>query len=478
LEPLRIKINAVDTSGNWNSTETVIIELLDNDPPIARAGGNITIDNGEKVIFNGNGSYDNDLISNYTWSFEYGYRDIFLYDIGPKFQFVLPGYYDVELIVTDSSGLSSKDSLLVTVTDTIPPVPIISGTFIVNAGEYVRLDALNSTDNGAVSDYEWSFIDNEPMIVEGPALYHLFERRGTINITLTITDEWNLSTSKEFQIDVIDTVNPIANCGEDLISGVGMEVELNGSLSDDDGMITVFYWTLEHKGIPVELYGEIVYFTFDEIGQYHISLTVFDQSGNFGSDTLVLTVIDKGWLEGTVFDEKGNTIRGAKVEVIGSDGKLYQGLTSLNGTFSMEVPMGTIQWTISASGYSSITGTSEINPMETTILDLSGRPLVKIDEEDFPWFLILVLSLTIIISAIVITVLIFVLRSGSKGEDRLDLTKEDPSHKAIAPQVERIKPDSTIDEIPIEDVPMFTAEPEMDSPSEEETSRLEDLFEE
>ena len=90
-------------------------EVVDLEPPIADAGQDVEVFEGSLVTFNGSGSSDNAGIDNYTWSFQYNGSSVELYGISPEFEFWTPDAYVVTLKVTDAGGLSSTDTMVVTV---------------------------------------------------------------------------------------------------------------------------------------------------------------------------------------------------------------------------------------------------------------------------------------------------------------------------------------------------------------------------
>jgi len=104
--------------------------------PVAEAGNDIITYINSEIFFNGNGSSDNGVITNYTWdmgdgsiqfgeSFYYSYNCI--------------GSYLVRLVVFDEAGLSDNDTLLVTIIEYPNEAPIadikISGYY----GNYYNL---------------------------------------------------------------------------------------------------------------------------------------------------------------------------------------------------------------------------------------------------------------------------------------------------------------------------------------------------
>ncbi len=111
-----ISLIIFDNAGN-QATDTFMVTVLEADstPPIARAGHNVTIIQGGTAYFNGNDSYDNVGIVNYTWSFYYSGNVRSLRGVKSSFKFEKTGNFTVTLTVTDATGLKDMDDLIVTV---------------------------------------------------------------------------------------------------------------------------------------------------------------------------------------------------------------------------------------------------------------------------------------------------------------------------------------------------------------------------
>jgi hypothetical protein len=115
LNILHYRIAAVDLARNWNTTIIQDVIIGDNDNPLANAGSNQIIDQGTIVTFRGSNSTDNIGISNYTWTFNNGVRDVILFGIAPIYNFTFAGTYTVTLIVKDAAGNIADDTTTVLV---------------------------------------------------------------------------------------------------------------------------------------------------------------------------------------------------------------------------------------------------------------------------------------------------------------------------------------------------------------------------
>ncbi|MDH3365631.1 MAG: PKD domain-containing protein [Thermoplasmata archaeon] len=109
-----VSLNVTDAEGHWALDSAIYTILEDNEPPDIKCG-NRTVDVGTVVDLNATRSTDNARIVNFTWTFEYDGEEIVLYGMVVLFQFNRTGMYEVTLVVTDASGLSSNTTVSVQV---------------------------------------------------------------------------------------------------------------------------------------------------------------------------------------------------------------------------------------------------------------------------------------------------------------------------------------------------------------------------
>ena len=117
-----ITLNVTDDAGKWH-TDNMTVTVNDITDPVANAGDDIAIDQGDTTTFNGSPSIDNVGIVNYTWNFTYGGSAYTLYGKTAAFTFNISGRYNITLTITDDAGNSAKDTLIVRVIE-IPAVVV------------------------------------------------------------------------------------------------------------------------------------------------------------------------------------------------------------------------------------------------------------------------------------------------------------------------------------------------------------------
>ena len=116
--------------------------------PVASAGDDITITRGDVVYLDGSGSTGGLDPLNFTWSFEYDGGSVLIYGMASSFVFQNPGVFEVILKVSDITGNSDTDRLVVIVLVShfileIGPVADRSGKKL--PGAEVRISLLDLT---------------------------------------------------------------------------------------------------------------------------------------------------------------------------------------------------------------------------------------------------------------------------------------------------------------------------------------------
>lgn len=107
-----IEIVALDHA--MNAAPTVwFFAKIDDIPPVAKAGDDFEITEGDMVSFDGSLSSDNIGIETYQWQFHDGFKDTLLTGVSPSYTFNLFGDYEIILMVSDSAKTVVKDTVMV-----------------------------------------------------------------------------------------------------------------------------------------------------------------------------------------------------------------------------------------------------------------------------------------------------------------------------------------------------------------------------
>jgi ABC-type transport system substrate-binding protein len=176
-------------TSNWNF-------LVDTQPPIANAGVDLDVVQGENVTLNGSGSSDSSSsIVKFSWTFTYEDDEISLNEEDPSFRFVKVGNYRITLTVEDAAGNSASDTMWVNVTaidsdndglsdydeenihGTDPENPDTDGDGI-NDGDEIARGSDPRVSDDLITNYWWILLVI-PIIIIIVLLLYFFRRRKT-----------------------------------------------------------------------------------------------------------------------------------------------------------------------------------------------------------------------------------------------------------------------------------------------------------
>jgi PKD repeat protein len=283
----------VTDSADLVGFDELVVVVLDREAPLARAGDDIEIEQGQIASFNGTDSFDNVGIVTYRWTFEHNATDVVLEGATATFKFEVPGVYNVTLTVIDENNLEDRDELTVTVLDTIAPIADAGSDIERAMGEELTLDGRASSDNVGIVNYTWTVeAFGEELNKTGNVTFFSISDAGTYRVTLTVTDAAGNWANDTLSIVILDTEPPrlIAVMTERIDPGT--ELEMNSTLSTDNVGVVGTEWTFEYGGEEVKLTGMVVTFTFDIQGDYTIRVRIYDAMGNEDSYNWDLEVSD------------------------------------------------------------------------------------------------------------------------------------------------------------------------------------------
>jgi hypothetical protein len=273
---------------NQTETSVALITVNENQSPIANAGPDQTVEQtspqGANVTLDGTGSSDpnNDTLT-YLWNWIDGSAS----GITPKI-LLPPGVTNITLTVDDGE-FNATDRVTITVADTTPPN--------VNAGEDMIIEATSpagaemtlqgqATDAVDVNlDYSWS--ENETVLGTDANLT-LTLSLGTHLLTFNATDSSGNTGTDTVTVDVVDTLPPEVNAGEDATVEAGYETTIHGSATDLVDKNLEYVWKEGDTVLGTE--ANLTY-TFT-LGTHVLTLNVTDDYGNTGSDSVTIEAVD------------------------------------------------------------------------------------------------------------------------------------------------------------------------------------------
>ena len=317
------------------STVNIVVSEPDNEPPVALATANPTEGTAPlPVIFDASGSTDDKGIVSYFWDFKDGTTSS---EMNPVTTFDTAGTYVVELTVTDEEGLTDTTTITITVSSANEgPVAVAAADPLSgDAPLEVQFTGSNSTDDVAVTSYAWDFGDGNTSSEANPV--YTFTVVGTYEVSLTVSDGEGLEDTATLTIVVNDPVTndaPVAVAIATPLSGdAPLEVSFDGSGSSDDVAITSYNWDFGDGSSSTEINPTN---TFTQVGTYTVVLTVMDEEGLMGTDSVVITVTEPVSNTPPVAEVSATPLTGTvplEVSFIGSGSSDDKGIVSFSWDF-------------------------------------------------------------------------------------------------------------------------------------------------
>lgn len=227
----RVPVEITDTTTN---TQTYTTTQSTVGTVIANAGADKSVQINQYVVLQGQGSSSDNSFVTYQW--REGSRVLSNSNLYP-YPTSRAGTHTLELIVTNSSGSTASDSMVLTIgstttttntpstptttpstpttTPTTPMEPLVTPTGnkapIANAGEdksvvvkeYITITGSGSDVDGAIVSYQWtkdsSILSNQSSFIYSPTT------EGIVTLTLTVTDNSGAKSSDIMFVDVVRT---------------------------------------------------------------------------------------------------------------------------------------------------------------------------------------------------------------------------------------------------------------------------------
>lgn len=259
-------------SYGYSDRYQIYLATLQNQPPVANAGLGEDIFLGETVYFDGAFSSDPDggPIVSYTWAIDSAPAGPPLSvaalngadTVTPSFKPDLLGEYIISLVVNDGIYNSAADTVIVNVTENLPPVAI--ATAVPATGFFplgVSLDASTSSDpEGGVLTYSWDFGDSSAGAA-GVAQNHTYMNVGTYTAIVTVTDDFGLSNQASAEVVVSAPNKPptVAPAASTYNGAAPLNVQFMANGSDHEGDTLSYLWdfgdgTISTEASPLHTY--------------------------------------------------------------------------------------------------------------------------------------------------------------------------------------------------------------------------------
>nr|WP_320190281.1 PKD domain-containing protein [uncultured Desulfobacter sp.] len=303
-----VKLSVNDADGNGPVSDILIVTVTsesDIQKPVASAGSDQTVRLMAAVSFDASQSHDDFGIASYSWdtdvlvdSDQDGIpdNDIDLIGVRPSLTngYSTSGPHTVKLTVDDVAGNGPvSDTLTVTVTNS-PPIARAGGPYNADEGSLVMLDGGNSEDpDGDQLKYRWDFNGDGVWDTQWSAVstaHHAWadDYSGIVNLEVSDGDFNAIATA---QI-IINNLAPIVEAGANRKVNAGDVISFSGLITDPgESDIHTIEWDF---GDGTTVGGDLgVSHQYNKIGEYQIILTVTDDDGGTGQDTLQVSVVPK-----------------------------------------------------------------------------------------------------------------------------------------------------------------------------------------
>jgi len=277
-----IALTVTDDYGASGIDTADIIVL--NVAPIANSGPDRTVYEGDLVEFDASASYDPGYLDSLTYEWNFGDANTKTGE-NPTHTYEIEGIYTVTLTVTDDDGESATDTMTVTVLDAYPSTDFVWTPEPQNEGSPIQFTD-QTTSYDPIAAWSWDFAGLGTSSDQNPKF--TFFDDGTYTVTLTVTDD-DGSTNTISNTVTVDNVAPVVEGGEDQTVDEGNLASFVGAFSDAGSADThTMVWdfgdgTTEAASLdPSHVYADN--------GVYTVTLTVTDDDGGVGVDSLTVAV--------------------------------------------------------------------------------------------------------------------------------------------------------------------------------------------
>jgi PKD repeat protein len=219
-------------------------------------------------------------------------------------QFAAAGNYTVILTVTDVNGGTDTAQKIITVSSSsgqnTPPAAVISASTTVGTTPLsVTFYGASSTDaDGDNLIYTWDFGDGTSSS-GSPTVSHTYTIAGTYQAVLTVSDGKAQTTTSPLPVIISSGEGggfaAVARISTSRQLGMApLMINFDGSLSTpstEDGEIVRFEWSFGDGGIAQ---SALAGHTFSTAGNYTVTLTVTDDTGNTDTTSVTISVLEAG----------------------------------------------------------------------------------------------------------------------------------------------------------------------------------------
>jgi len=270
------------TDGQNVATDTASVVVL-NVAPQVQAGPDVTVNEGTSIAFSG--SFTDPGADTYTIEWNFGDGQKSYGSTSATHVYTDNGTYTATLKVTDDDGGVGTDSLTVTVQDLSPAAGFAWSPEPPNEGVAVAFSDASASYPDNIVSWHWDFGGLGSSNGQNPSF--TFLDNGTYTVTLTVTDDDGSVSTVSHVVNVAD-LSPVAEFGwSPETQNEGSSVSFSDLSTSQCDSIVSWQWDFEGLGTSTEQNPS---FTFVDNGAYTVTLTVTDDDGGVGTDTLTVNV--------------------------------------------------------------------------------------------------------------------------------------------------------------------------------------------
>lgn len=280
-----------DGLGLDNSVTEESIRILINRPVKAVVASQIQSCTGQTVLFNSSQSYDPDGDPfSVKWDFGNGITSD---QANPTYVYETPGIYEAELTLNDGFTEQKTIAKIPVIIEGSPVAKLNISNTTICVNNSVRLDGSSSTDpSGALPSFSWDTGDGQTKT--GAVVDHIFTKPGVYTVSLTVEGSGSGRCSNVSQRTATITVveGPEAIFELPTYTTPGETVVLDGVNSRADGGIKSAKWLIDSEKGQEAVDGLSTDFTFNEPGEYLVTLQL-ETNSNTACNTVSSTKVIK-----------------------------------------------------------------------------------------------------------------------------------------------------------------------------------------
>ncbi|RLM54038.1 PKD domain-containing protein [Halobellus sp. Atlit-31R] len=198
-----------------------------------------------------------------------------------EYAFASTGSYTASVTAVDETNRSGTASVTVPVGGD-PPTAALTLPTETSVGESVLLNASGSAVGEPPASYEWRVDGTAVATTEEPTYEHAFESAGSQPVELLVTDGIGRTATATATVTVFE---PLAAGIAPLSTPIARNETVTFDASESTGNVTAYNWSFGDGGTAT---GPTARHTYETTGEYTVSLTVTDDTGQ--SDTAATNI--------------------------------------------------------------------------------------------------------------------------------------------------------------------------------------------